>query len=264
MDYPITEIQQQINQLVPIVLVAPALILTGSGLLIWLMGIRSLRFIAAMAAASVGLFCAWHFTDRQLVPMVLFAVIPLLLSLFLYKAMVVVLGGLLTAGLILFVPFAVAHVNATHASVRQAPVPQDPQAQQAAAPDLAQSVQRAQEYLVSLKQSLVDYFNALPSGRKSVALMVALGVIGFGLFSWRLVCSAACSTLGTILIGLGMLLLLYYKGSDPLTILKQNMQVIGLVLIAMVAVGTLLQYWISPRKKKKQDLNEILSEGDKK
>jgi hypothetical protein len=264
MDYPITEIQQQINQLVPMVLVAPALILTASGLLIWLMGIRWLRLIAALASASAGLWCAWHFTDRHLVPMVLFAIIPLLLSLFLYKAMVVVLGGLLTAGLIVFVPFAVSEVNAMHASVHQSPVRQDQHMQEATTPDLAQSIRAAQEHLGALKQSAVSYFNAVPSGRKSLALMVALGVTGFGLFSWRLVCSATCSTLGTILIGMGMLLLLFYKGSDPLNILKHNLQVIGLVLIAMMAVGTLLQYWISPRKKKNPNINEILSEGDSK
>jgi hypothetical protein len=257
MDYPITEIQHQINQLVPIVLVAPALMLTGSGLLVWLMGIRSLRFIAAMAGALAGFWCAWQFTDRQLIPMVLLSVIPLLLSVFLYKAVIVILGGVLTAGLIVFVPFGVSQVNALHANVRQGPQ------EQAATPDLAESLKRAQQHLLTLRQSLADYFKALPSGRKSLALMAALGVIGFGLFSWRLVCSAACSMLGTILIGLGMLLLLFYKGSDPLTLLRQNLQMIGLVLIAMVAVGTLLQYWISPRKKKKQDINEILSQGEK-
>jgi len=261
MDYPITEIQQQVNQLAPMVLVAPALILTAGGLLTWLMGIRSLRFIAAMFAASAGLWCAWYFTDRQLIPMVLFAVIPLLLSLFLYKAMIVVLGGLLAGGLMLFVPFAISQVNTMHASVRPAAMPQDA-SQEAGAADVAESLRAAQEHLVALRQSAIDYFNAVPSGRKSIALMIALGAAGFGLFSWRLVCSAACSTLGTILIGLGMLLLLFYKGSDPLNILRQNLQLIGLVLIAMAVVGTLLQYWISPPKKKKNDVNEILSEGD--
>lgn len=256
---PLIEIEQQIRQLLPVVLVGPALVLTAAGLIIWLAGIRLLKFIAALTAAAAGFACAWHFTDRQFVPLLLCAIIPVAISFFLYKPIVVLLAGVLTFTLVLFVPAGITSLQNANTHDQQASIPQE------ATLDLMQSIQQAEESLSAAKQRLIDYVASVPSGRKAIAYMAAVGVIGVGLFSWRLVCGAACSILGIILLSCGMLLLLFYKGAQPLIVLEQNIGLIACVLIAIGMVGTIVQYWISPKKQnKKQDLSKVLAEGDAK
>lgn len=253
---PFTEVEQQVRQLLPIVLLAPALVVTVAGLCIWLAGIRFLKLIAALTAAGAGFVCAWHFTDKQLVPLLLFAVIPLALSFFLSKPIVVLLAAALTFALIIFIPAGVNALQGLNTSAVRTP----PESTL----DFAQSIQKAEEYLLGTKQWLIEYAQSVPSGTKAIAYMAALGVIGIGLFSWRLVCGAACSVLGIVLLAGGMTLLLFYKGAEPLMILKQNWPLIGWILVGMCIVGTLVQYWISPKKKKEKETSKILSEGERK
>ncbi|MCE5187112.1 MAG: hypothetical protein LLF76_13400 [Planctomycetaceae bacterium] len=257
MTHPFVEIQQQIMALLPVILLAPALVLAGGGLLIWLGGIRWMRLIAAIVGALLGLLCAWLWTDRSLIPMVICAVVVFGLSLLLYKFMIVLLAGLLAAGLVLFVP-AGLHALRDIEPVRNRS-DQRPQSL-----DFSQSLTRVEEYVSSGAQGTLDYLRAVPSGQKSIALMVGLGVIGAGLFSWRLVCAAGCSMLGCILLASGMMLLLFYKGSDPLSLLKQKTALVGGVLIAMLIFGTLVQYWLCPKKKKKQDAAQTVPQGGNK
>jgi hypothetical protein len=258
MTHPFVEIEQQIRQLLPIVLVVPSLVLTAAGLLIWLAGIRGLKLIAAFTAAAAGLLCAWQFTNHQLIPMVLFAIIPICISLFLPKPVVVLLGALLAASLVLFVPLGLNTLKSLEASDKQV----SPAASEQM--DFAESIQKAEESITAFRQWMADYSRTIPSGQKSIALMAAIGVIGAGLFSWRLVCSAACSVLGTTLISCGMMLLLFYKGANPLSMLKQNAALIGGVLLAMLIGGAAVQLWLCPKKTKKQVNPQTLTEGGQK
>lgn len=253
---PFMEMEEHLRQLLPIVLLAPALLLTVAGLCIWLAGIRLLRLIAAVTAAGAGFLCAWHFTDRQLVPILLFALIPLAISFFVHKPIVVLLAGGLTFLLILFIPAGLTLLKKSDVSEAR----RQPPARESML-DFAQSVQRAEEYAAAVKQWFVDYIRLVPSGKKTIACVAAAGVIGIGLFSWRLVCGAACSVLGVVLLSAGMTLLLFYKGAEPLTILKHNWLVIAWVLFGMCIIGMLVQYWISPKKKTKQDTKKISVEG---
>jgi hypothetical protein len=258
MTHPFVEIEQQIRQLLPIVLVVPALVLTAAGLFVWLAGIRGLRLIAAFAAAAAGLLCAWQFTNHQLIPMVLFAVIPICISLFLPKPAVVLLGALLAGLLVLFVPLGLNTLNSLEVSDKQVSSASSEQL------DFAKSIQKAEESITAFRQWIVEYCRTIPSGQKSIALMVAVGVLGAGLFSWRLICSAACSVLGTVLISCGMMLLLFYKGANPLFLLKQNAAMVGGVLLAMLIGGAAVQLWLCPKKTKKQVNPQTLAEGGQK
>ena len=107
---PFEEVQNTIQQVLPIVLIGPGLVLAASGLFMWLGGLRWLKSIAAFSAAIAGLLCAWFFTEHQLVPMVLFPVILASLGLYFNKVVVVLLGGATAALLVLLVP-AVVGIN---------------------------------------------------------------------------------------------------------------------------------------------------------
>jgi hypothetical protein len=257
---PFDELQNTIRQVLPIVLIGPGLVLVGSGLFMWLGGLRWLKAIAAFTAAIAGVLCAWFFAERQLVPMVLLPVILAAIGMYFHKTVVVLLGGAMAGLIVLLVPM-LAGLNAETMPLREAPAA-------AERLDLLNSIEWVQDKIQEGKQALKDAIAAIPDSRKHLALGVAAAVCVMGLFSWRLVCASACSVIGTTLIVCGMGVLLLYKGSEPVKELMQRQQVVGLAIVGMMIAGVLIQLVLCPAKPKKvtkEDLKkELFSEGPKK
>lgn len=256
---PMEEVQNTIRQVLPVVLVGPGIVLAASGLFMWLGGLRWLKAIAAFGAALAGVICAWFFTERQLVAMVLFPVILAGIGIYFHKVIVVLLGAV-TAGLIvLFVPM-IADVSES---------PQSSQAQPAEQPlDLLESIDWVQEKIQNVRQEINDVIAGIPESRKYAAMAAVVVVCVLGLFSWRLVCAAACSVMGTVLLFGGMVLLLLYKGSEPLNLMVERRNFLALVVLIMIVAGMFLQLVLIPAKPKKINkddiMKEVLNEGGKK
>ena len=253
---PFEEIQNTIQQVLPIVLIGPGLILVAIGLFMWLGGLRWLKAIAAFSAAMAGILCAWFFTERQLVPMVLFPVILAGLGVCFNKVIVVLLGGVLAVGLVLFVPVMMT-VAGESKPANQAVVQERL--------NLLESFDWIQGKIKQIKNDTKEMLAAIPESRKMQAIGAAVVVVAIGIFSWRLVCATTCSVCGTVLIGCGMTILLLYKGSAPMTLIAERRSLLGLIIVGMIVTGLLIQLWLCPAKPKKKDMvKEILSEGDKK
>lgn len=257
---PFEEMQNTIRQVLPIVLIGPGLVLAGSGLFMWLGGLRWLKTIAAFSAAMAGGLCAWIFTEHQLVPMVLLPVILAGLGMYFHKVVVVLLGGVMAGLLVLFLP-VLAGLN--H---QPEPKQQTPAVEQRL--NLLDSLEWVQEKIQQGKQIIKDTIAGIPPARKQIAGIVALAVCVIGLFSWRLVCAAACSVIGTTLIFCGMTVLLLYKGAEPVKEMMQRQQIIALAVMGMIVAGVLIQLVLCPAKAKKitkdDMMKELFSEGDKK
>jgi hypothetical protein len=258
---PFNEVQNTIQQVLPIVLLGPGVVLVGSGLFMWLGGLRWLKSIAAFTAALAGMLCAWYFTERQLVPMVLLPVILAGLGVYFHKTVVVLLGAALAAVLVLLVPVIVAGVNPDPAPVQAAPVGEEHL-------NLLDSIDRIHAKIRDGKQAVKDTIAAVPASRKQLAAGVGVVVCVMGLFSWRLVCAAACSVIGTTLIASGMTVLLLYKGAEPVKTAMQRPQLAALAVVGMAAGGVLIQLVLCPAKARnvtKDDImKDLFNEGDKK
>ena len=253
---PFEEIQNTIQQVLPIVLIGPGLVLGASGLFVWLGGLRWLKAIAAFSAAIVGILCVWFFAEHQLVPMVLFPVILASLGVYFNKIVVVLLGGVIAALLVLFIPVIVG-INEDSSPANQ------PAVQERL--DLLESVEWVQGKIERIKKDTKEMIAGIGQSRKMLAIGIAVAVAVAGVFSWRLVCAATCSVLGTMLIGCGMIVLLLYKGAAPATLMIQRRSLSGLVVIGMIVAGLIMQLWLCPAVPKKKDIaKEILNEGDKK
>lgn len=249
------EIQNTIQQVLPIVLIGPGLVLVATGLFMWLGGLRWLKTVAAFSAATAGLLCAWFFTDRQLVAIILFPVILAGLGMYFNKIVVVVLGALIAAMLVLFVPVVMGFDDPKAASGMSGTEERF---------DLLESVEWILAKIEAVKQSIKEMAESIPKPRKMTAIAVAVIIVIIGLFARRLVCAMTCSVIGTLLIFCGMMLLLLYKGSEPVTKIYDGRQLYALVAVVMAVVGVVLQLCLCPAKQKKADLaKEVLNEGDK-
>jgi hypothetical protein len=255
---PFEELQNTIQQLLPIVLIGPGLVFAGSGLFMWLGGLRWLKAIAAFSAAIAGALCAWLFTDRQLAPMVLFPVILAGLGVYFNRIIVVLLGGAVIGCLVLFVPVLMT------VSEKAAPANQ-PAVQEYL--NLPESVGWVQEKVEQLKKDTKEMIAGIGQSRKTAAIGAAVIVCAIGIFSWRLVCAVTCSILGTVLIACGMTVLLLYKGASPVTLIVERRLLLGGIIAAMIVAGVLIQLWlcpVGPKKKNKDEMmKEILNAGDK-
>ncbi len=80
---------------------------------------------------------------------------------------------------------------------------------------------------------------------------VALVLLVVGLLFERLAGTLACSVLGTALIAAGLIVLLIFKGSAPISLVRQQAALCGLVLLGMVAFGTLEQLVLCPAPKRR-------------
>jgi len=72
-----------------------------------------------------------------------------------------------------------------------------------------------------------------------------------GFYSWRLSSALSCATLGVILTFTGMILLLLYKGSAPITGICRKVPFYGGIFIAMTAFGTVVQLLLCRRAEKR-------------
>jgi hypothetical protein len=59
-----------------------------------------------------------------------------------------------------------------------------------------------------------------------------------------------CATLGTLLIFTGLVTLLIFKGSAPITLVQRQGAFYGIVLLGMAAFGTLEQLLLCPTPKR--------------
>jgi hypothetical protein len=80
----------------------------------------------------------------------------------------------------------------------------------------------------------------------AIIAAVGLGLLTLGLFLERLAGPLACSLLGTALIAAGLIVLLIYKGSAPIGLVQKQGALYGLVLLGMVAFGTVEQLVLCP------------------
>ncbi len=73
-----------------------------------------------------------------------------------------------------------------------------------------------------------------------------------GSFGWRLVSALLCSTLGALLIFTGMILLLIYKGTGPISYISYKVPFFSSVFAAMILFGTIEHLLLCQRIKEKR------------
>lgn len=255
----IDTLEETLHKVVPLLLAGPGLILVGSGLFLWLAGLRWLKPLAGFIAAAAGFACAWLFTSRQLVPMVCFTLIPAALALFLDKAIVAAFGACLAGAIVLLFPLFADAALRRDITNR---LPSPPAVQDV-------SLFASLEFLKEMPAWFADWaemaWKLLPAGRKTVAVGVIVAVLVVGVLAWRWVCALTCSTLGTLLIFSGMGLLLLSKGPQAIAYITDKMPYLGLLVVLMAVLGAFINRWLCPLKVKSKKIQPPESvNGEKK
>ena len=234
--------EQAATRLSPIVLVLPGLLSAALGLFIWLGGLGFRRLLLAVTGALVGAFCTLCVVGENPGGMVLLG----LLGAFIAVVFQRFFAAVLLAALVGLAAFSIAAwpllllEQGTLAGQQDAA----PEGQTLAVRD---SLDIARTYALDVADGARHAGRQLVASRWAVVATATFAALLVGLLFRHLGGALACAILGTALIFAGLVLLLMFKGSAPVTRIEARGPFFGLVFVAMVTFGTLEQ-WILCRR----------------
>ena len=223
-----------------------------AGLIIWLGGLRISRAIACLLGAAAGAIGGIFIAQSQgLIAIPIAATICGLLGLFLDKFMLVVIAMMIvTLGGLIF---------AVSPQLDQIIFDQRQLSNNISDGDIL----GVKGILLEAKNCVITYCQQVISALRTVSIKaliisviagVAVGVIG--IFQSRLVVAAMCSSLGAMLIFAGMIIVLFFKGAEPITRISWKADLYRIVLVCMIVFGTCVQIMLCPAKIQKSKKTE--------
>ena len=230
----------------PSVLIGSGVAILILGLLIWLGGLGLRKILISLAGLGGGIVVGLFVVGRNLFSASLSGALAAFIALIFEKVFVVLLAAALAA--------AVAFTVLAEPYFKQAET------------FTAQSQMSAQTTIASLNETMQELKTfGLDAGRKIKqagtkipikiwAIIAAPAVIFLicGVILWRFTSALFFSVLGTMVIFFGMILLLLYKGTEPVGQIRGKPIIYAAVFLVMAAFGTIEQLLLCKGSKKKK------------
>jgi len=215
----------------PTVLIGPGLAAVLVGLFVWLGGLGFRKLLIAVAGAVSGGICGFFIVGRNIMPAIILASLAAVIAIIFERVFVTILLAALVA------VFSFAFLARPYVEISEEAIPTN----QSPALSVGESVQLMKTYTVDVSNKIKQACSQMPVHNWVIILVLAVIFIVAG-FSLERLASALCySTLGTMLIFAGMILLLLYKGSTPISGIGSRPLFYGGVFVAMAAFGTIEQ-----------------------
>jgi len=232
----------------PAVLIGPGLAAVLLGLFIWLGGMGFRRLLAATIGLVTGAICGFFIAGRNGFAAVALAVLTLALAIVFQRIFI----ALLAAALATAFAFAVLAKPYIQNNTTPIYINQDTNL------NVQDSIETAKIFALDFANIVKQTGQRMPL--RCWAIIVGLGLVLLlaGIFLRRITSAWCCAALGTVLIFAGMIFLLLYKGSTPVSIICGKTSFYLAVFIAMTVFGTIEQlllcpWTIKPPARKKQN-----------
>jgi len=234
--------EQTAAQFSPIILIGPGLAIVLVGLFIWLGGLGLKRLLAAVAGAVIGGICGFFIVGRNIMAAIILASVAAVIAIIFERLFITILAAALAA-VFGFAVLAWPYIENSQEDIRRTPV-------QGPALSVRESIEKVKAYVADVSEKIKQACSQMPvySWLILLALVVIFIVVGF--FFRRLTSALCCSALGTMLIFCGMILLLLYKGSVPISSIYSKPPFYGAAFIAMTVFGTIVQLLLCQRAKR--------------
>ena len=238
--------EQTAVQLNPIVLIGPGLAAVLVGLFIWLGGLGFRRLLVAAAGAVTGGICAFFITGRNIRVAIILAGAAAVIAIIFERLFIVTLAAALAA------VFGFAVLAGPYIENPEEVIPTNQSKMPAQSPALSvrESIEEVKAYIADVSEKIKQACSQMPVYRWLILLVLVVILIAVGFFLWRLASALCCSALGTTLIFAGMILLLLYKGSVPISSIYNKPPFYGAVFATMTVFGTMEQLLLCQRAKR--------------
>ncbi|HUW19531.1 MAG TPA: hypothetical protein VMW16_09535 [Sedimentisphaerales bacterium] len=222
-------LERMAAKLSPAVLIGAGLVTVLLGLFIWLGGLGLRKILVPLIGAFGGGICGFFLADRNILPTLFSVLVGAILAVILEKIFITIMTAALAA------LFGFAALTAFYKA----------------------------DFSTGLKHAC----SHLPLHSWAIIAALAVLLLLAGAYLWRFTSALCCAALGTILVFAGMILLLSYKGAEPVRTICSKPSYYTAVFGAMIAFGTIEQLLLcpggkkKPKKKKESDENDESSAG---
>lgn len=229
---------EQIAQgLHPLVLIGQGLAAVLVGLFVWLGGLGFRRFLFAVAGAVCGAILGLFVISSNIISVIVLAGIATVIAVIFERAFITILA----AALATFFGFAVLanqYIENPQATITTY---QNETSTQGQTMSVNESVEILKLYTVDVIKKIKQACSQIPLQRWTIIALLAIISIIAGFYLRNLTSALCFSTLGTMFIFCGMILLLFYKGAAPISSMRNRPIFYLGIFIAMAACGTLEQ-----------------------
>ncbi|MGB8286002.1 MAG: hypothetical protein WCE22_04805 [Candidatus Aquirickettsiella gammari] len=232
----LNEFQNAAQTFNPMTLVIPGVLCVILGIVIWLAGTKFTRILAIIFGFAGGAVGAFYLFPRHQAPATITAAV-------IGGLVVMVVHRFITAiaGIAILVIVGLAFFVGSYFNDRAAGVHSPEPAKVTVKLTPLQTAEQIKVRASNAADVLFVLVKRLPlMGWPAVAIAVVVLAL-LGIFLGRLIVAVGCSSLGTSMIFAGMVSLLLYKGSMPLTYIYMQSSRFCAIFFGMAVVGTISQ-----------------------
>lgn len=219
------------------VLIVPGLAAIVVGLFLWLGGSGVRRPLIALIGGIVGGTCVFFLTGRNTIYAAVSAAVTALVAALLQRVVIAILA----AGLAAIIGFAILagpHVEAAEETT-PASTPETPE--QGSTVSIGQSIETVRALAVEVADDIKQLCSQMLVYKWVIIAVLAVVFMAAGFWLWRFASALCFATAGTTLIFSGLILLLLYKGSAPISKICARAPFYQAVFAGMAAFGTFVQ-----------------------
>ena len=238
-------------RLSPTVLVGPGLTAVLIGLFVWLGGLGLRKLLVAVTGAVSGGVCGYLVVGHNIIAAIGLAAVAAVIAVILERLFIAILAGALAA-VLGFVVLATLYNDKDNAAI---PTSRNEISAQGQTLDVGQSIELAKAYIVDTSGRIKQICREIPGHYWGILIILVMFFALTGFALGRLTLAFCCAALGATLIFAGMILLLLYKGSAPISKIYNKPSFYGIFLGAMIVFGTIEQLFIC-RSTKKQSIRK--------
>jgi hypothetical protein len=219
------------------ILVVSGLVVFLLGLVIWLAGTAFKKFLAIIAGAVIGYIIGLFVTGRNIISATASAGLAAMLAAVFERLFITILAALLAA-VIGFVLLAGPYLQEDPGTI-----PTTLQNAQNIAGTLGpgQTIEVIKLYVATLFAQARYIVSQMTVLKPAIIIGIVVAVLITGFFFGDLIGAAAAATMGTVFVFAGIILLLLYKGSGPVSQISSRQTFYATVFAAMIAFGTIVQ-----------------------
>lgn len=229
----------------PVILISSGLAAVIIGLFLWLGGLGFRRALVIVLGAVTGGICGFFIVGRNILATAVLAVVAAVIVTIGEKIFITILAASLAVVLAFFAFTALSPevINA----IKGVPINAPKTAGQSATISVRETPKVLEafvgDFISRAKQAAIN----MPIYGWAVMGVLAALMLAAGCYQQRVTFALCCSVLGTTLIFAGMILLLLYKDSRPVTIIDRNSSFYVAIIGVMLAFGTIEQLLLCPR-----------------
>jgi hypothetical protein len=238
--------EQMTGRFSPWILIASGVVFLLLGLCIWIAGHSLRNILISLVGLAGGIVVGLYVVGRNIFSALLSGALLALIALIFEKVLVVLLAAALAAT-ITFTILAEPYFVQTETVEIQNDISEQIRT---IGPD--EILQELKTFGLDAGEKIKQAGSKIPVYILAIIAVPAVIFLICGVALWRFTSALFFSVTGTMVIFLGMILLLLYKGTEPVSYVRGKPLIFAAVLVVMAAFGTIIQLLLCKDSKKEK------------